>query len=344
VLCLSLPASAEAKVPRVFFGAEADPVSAPMSSSDFARMRSAKLGTLRVAFNWAKVEPVQGGPRDWSFYDDLVTKAARARVSIMAVLVGSPAWAATDQAYAPTTAAGHAAFRGFVGAAVRRYGHGGRFWRTHRKLPRRPLSAYQVWNEPNYPPHWGDGPSNAAAYGAFLKETSGVIRRYDRKARIATGGLLANSTRGQPGYQYLSDLYKVPGVKKAFDAVAVHPYAENTRGVEGELSRIRAVMRNNGDSRTSVWISELGWATGGNNPYFSHTPAQQAALLTSTFRYVARHRKSFHVSRLVWFSWRDRTRADSQPLGWEYFCGLFDASNNPKPAWPAFRRFTRATR
>ena len=60
MLCLSLPASAEAKVPRVFFGAEADPVSAPMLAGDFARMRSAKLGTLRVAFNWAKVEPTQG--------------------------------------------------------------------------------------------------------------------------------------------------------------------------------------------------------------------------------------------------------------------------------------------
>ncbi len=102
--------------------------------------------------------------------------------------------------------------------------------------------------------------------------------------------------------------------------------------MEGELSRIRSVMRRNGDGRTSVWISELGWATGGGNPYFSHTPAQQAALLKSAFRFVARNRKRFHVSRLVWFSWRDRTRNDSQPLGWEYYCGLFDTSSNPKPA------------
>ncbi len=228
-----------------------------------------------------------------------------------------------------------------MGDVVKRYGHGGRFWRTHRKLPRKPVSAYQVWNEPNYPPHWGEGPSNAAAYGAFLKQQASVIRRYDRRAKIATGGLLASSTRGQPGYRYLADLYKVPGIKRAFDAVAVHPYAENARGVEGELSRIRSVMRSNGDGRTSVWISELGWATGGDNPYFTHTPAQQAALLKSTFRFVARNRKRYHVSRLVWFSWRDRT--GTPPLGWEFYCGLFDTSNNPKPAWSAFRRFTRAT-
>ena len=56
--------------------------------------------------------------------------------------------------------------------------------------------------------------------------------------------------------------------------MAVHPYAENARGVEGELSRIRCVMRRRGDGRTPVWISELGWATGGDSDYFSTTPAE----------------------------------------------------------------------
>ena len=84
----------------------------------------------------------------------------------------------------------------------------------------------------------------------------------------------------------------MPGDQAGFDAVAVHPYAENAAGVEGELSRIRSVMRSNGDARTPVWISELGWATGGGNPYFSHTPARQAARLKSAFRFVARNRSA----------------------------------------------------
>jgi hypothetical protein len=342
LLCLGLPASAEAKVPRVFFGAEADPVTAPMTAADFQRMRAAKLGTLRVDFLWSKVERTAGAPRDWSFYDQLVRRAARARVSIMAVLVGSPAFAAESEAYVPATAAGRAGFSRFVRDVVKRYGHGGSFWRLHRKIPRRPVSTYQIWNEPNYPPHWADGPPDAAAYGAFLKEQASVIRRYDRRATIGLGGLLASSTRGEAGYSYLAALYRIPGIKRAFDAVSVHPYAEDAAGVQGELTRIRAVMRSNGDARTPVWISELGWATGGGNPYFSTTPAGQAAKLKSAFRFVARNRARYRVSRLVWFSWRDRFGPASR--GWEFYCGLFDASGNPKPAWTAFRKFTRATR
>ncbi len=342
VLCLGLPASADAKVSRVFFGAEADPVTAPMAAADFQRMRSAKLGTLRVDFLWSKVEPTSGAPRDWSYYDQLVSRAARARVSIMAVLVGSPSFAADSEAYVPATAAGRAAFSRFVRDVVKRYGHGGRYWRLHKKLPRRPLSTYQIWNEPNYPPHWADGPPDAAAYGAFLKQQASVIRHYDRRATIGLGGLLASSTRGEAGYRYLAKLYRIPGIKRAFDAVAVHPYAENAAGVEGELTRIRSVMRSHGDARTPVWISELGWATGGGNPFFSTTPAGQAARLKSAFRFVARNRARYRVSRLVWFSWRDRVGPVSR--GWEFYCGLFDTSGNPKPAWTTFRKFTRATK
>jgi hypothetical protein len=48
------------------------------------------------------------------------------------------------------------------------------------------------------------------------------------------------------------------------------------------------------------------------------------------------------VSKLVWFSWRDRVGPSDR--GWEFYCGLFRLNGEPKPAWAAFRRFTRATR
>jgi hypothetical protein len=345
-LALSTAGSAEAKVPRPFFGVEADPVigpvPVPMSQADFHRMRSARLGTLRLDFNWAVIEPTAGAPRDWSYYDKVVGRAARAQVGILAVLVGSPQFAAESSAYAPMTPAGQASFKRFVGDVVRRYGHGGSFWRAHPRLPRRPIPAYQVWNEPNYPPHWSDQvPSSAPAYASLLKLIGGEIRRNDRRARIGLGGLLASSTRGPAGYRYLADLYRVKGIKRYFDAVAIHPYAEGAGGVEGELSRIRPVMRRYGDARTPVWISELGWATGGGNPYFSTTPAGQAARLRAAFRVVLRSRARYHVTKLIWFSWRDRVGPAAR--GWEFYCGLFGVNGQAKPAWTAFRRFTRAT-
>ena len=125
-------------MPRAFFGAEGDPVSAagePTSQADFNRMRSARLGTLRINFNWGAVEPTPGAPRDWSYYDTMVERAARARVGILAVLVGQPAVGGRRErlraAHAPPA---RAAFKRFVRDVVRRYGRGGSFWRTH---PRR---------------------------------------------------------------------------------------------------------------------------------------------------------------------------------------------------------------
>jgi len=334
--------TAEAKVPRVFFGAEANPSNVePLTDADFARARSARLGTMRLTFNWAAIEPTAGAPRDWSYYDGVLSQAARARLSIMAVLVGSPSFAASDGAYAPATPAGREAYRVFVRDVVQRYGRGGTFWEENRELPRKPVTAYQVWNEPNYPPHWGEGASVAAEYAALLRPVARTIRRNDRKATIATAGLLASSTRGPTGYRYLRALYRVPGIKRYFDTVSIHPYAEDARGVEGELMRIRQVMNRAGDRRSAIWITELGWSTGGANEYFTKTPARQASLLRSSFRLVVKTRKRYRVSRLIWFSWRDRPPSADQ--GWEFYCGLFDITGQPKPAWTAFRRFTRAT-
>ena len=132
------------------------------------------------------------------------------------------------------------------------------------------------------------------------------------------------------------------GIRRYFDAVAIHPYSEDARGVQGELSRIRRVMRRRGDGRTPIWISELGWATGGGSEFFSTTPAGQAKRLGAAFRFVVRNRSRYGVSRLIWFSWRDRVGPTTR--GWEFYCGLFRLNGQPKPAWATFRRFTRATR
>ena len=110
----------------------------------------------------------------------------------------------------------------------------------------------------------------------------------------------------------------------------------------GALTRIREVWRRPGDGRTPVWISELGWATGGGPSYFLTSPAEQAARLTSSFRWVARNRSRFRVAKLIWFSWSDRPGRAGR--GWEFYCGLFRIDGTPKPAWTAFRKFTRATR
>ena len=87
-------------------------------------------------------------------------------------------------------------------------------------------------------------------------------------------------------------------------------------------------MRRRGDGRTPVWISELGWATGGGSPYFSTTPAGQAKRLGSAFRFVVRNRNRYRreQARLVQLA---RPRGPSS-RGWEFYCGLFRLNGQPE--------------
>lgn len=341
ILMLAWALPAEAKVPRRFFGVEAQP-SFPgdrpaMSGADFKRMRSARVGSLRVNFHWGSVgqHPAR---YDWRYHDSMVKGAAKARVQLLAVLVGT---ASLEVGGRPAfeTRSGRASFQRFIRHVLDRYGVKGSFWRRHRRLPYMPVRHFQVWNEPNYGPAWYDEP-NARQYAAVLKLAAREIRRHDRRAVIATAGILAASSEGPLGSEYLEDLYaSTPGIARYFDIVAIHPYAVDQRGVEGELIRIRRVMRLNADERARIWITELGWGTGGGNQYLSTTPAGQASRMRGAFELLLRKRRRYHVDKAIWYSWRDRPQFDTD--GWNLHCGLFTLTRQAKPAWSMFQSFSR---
>jgi len=49
-------------------------------------------------------------------------------------------------------------FGRFAATLVRRYyGPNASFWRNHPSLPRRPLRAWQIWNEPHIKAYWPTG-------------------------------------------------------------------------------------------------------------------------------------------------------------------------------------------
>lgn len=62
-------------------------------------------------------------------------------------------------------------------------------------------------------------------------------------------------------------------------------------------------------------------------------------MLQKSFRLIVHHRRAWHVKRLIWFDFRDPAGR-----GGCSFCssaGLIKHSGKPKPAWRAFKRFTR---
>src|SRR5258707_816180 len=100
--------------------------------------------------------------------------------------VGALALSGLALAASVLCAAGTAAASGRLPA--RRYGPSGSFWAQNPQLPRHPITAWQIWNEPNLPVYWRPRPS-AAAYVQMLRLASQRIKAVDPSAEIVTAGL-----------------------------------------------------------------------------------------------------------------------------------------------------------
>ncbi len=333
MLACGAPAMAAAgPTGREFFGMQT--LTFPLSASEAAVIGRGGAGTLRVSFP-GTLGPAQDS-LTWAPFDELMATAARARLRVLPVLLGIPG--SGPRINRPRTRAQRTAWGRSVAAIARRYGRGGTFWADRRELRPSPLTAYQVWNEPNLPAYWRPA-TDAAGYVRLVALTRARLRAVDPKATIVLAGL-PESRLGAPMLDYVRAIYAVPGSRKHFDVVALNPYSGDAGGVLTALNRVRSYMDRRGDRRTPIWITELGWATSGLRSPFTTDRAGQAALITQTFRALLAARGRLRLQRLIYFSLQDRSYGDAERPTWGARTGLFDRAGAPKPAWRAFVSIT----
>ncbi len=329
------PAPASARgVPRAFFGIVPQ---GALAAPDFDRMRGV-VGTLRIPVYWYAVEP-RPGRYDFAALDATVGAAAERGIRVLPFVYGSPAWATGGEARPPLAGAGRRAWTRFLGRLVRRYGPGGGFWRGRAR--RAPIRRWQIWNEPNFLLFWRPRPS-PRGYARLLRASARAIRHADPGATIVAAGV-APVEAGITPWAFLRRLYRVPGVRRDFDVVALHPYSPKVGWVKLQIRFVRAEMARAGDRRTPLQLTELGVASGGAFPNpFDKGPEGQAAFLRRVVRLVLRNRRRWRIAGLDWFTWRDAPAADPHCVFCQYG-GLFDGSGAAKPAWEALRQAVGAT-
>ncbi len=331
------PRPAEARVPASFFGIQSWSNPSPAA---FKRLAAARIGTYRFNLLWSVVE-YRKGARNWEPPDAVVANAAVARVTVLPVILSSPRFAAKRYQYPPRSKKALRSYTAFVRDAVRRYGRLGTFWRDHPELPYRPVKFWQVWNEPNFPAYWYKRPS-AKQYVRFLKLTRKTLKRQDRGAKIVLAGIpdtrVKRSVRMIP---FLQRIYRARG-RKAFDVMAVHPYAKRPRDVITAVRKARAVMRRYRDSRKQIWVTEIGWATAGkvsrHTRPFKTSKKGQASRLKQSFRALLKVRRRYRVGMGVWFALSDRARYRGERDWWAIHTGLFDRRGRAKLAWKALAK------
>jgi polysaccharide biosynthesis protein PslG len=297
----------------VFFG------DASYRRQALAAQHDAGVQLIRQPFGWA----------DWARepqrFDDFVGAAASAGIRVLPVLVGPDPGAGADGGMKPP--AQPARFAGWAALLVQRYGPDGSFWKDHPDTRKLPITSWQVWNEPNITAWWAPKP-DPAAYADLLRQTARAIHKVDPKAEIVAAGL-PTSHLGTPAPQFLSAVVKAGA---PFDTAAVHPYAATPDAVAKRVQEIQRVA-----AGKKVWVTEVGWGTGGKPGPLTVTPGRQAAYVKET---IARMR-ALGVRGVVIFQWRDPKPFAGRREIWPYYAGLHDAAGQPKPSLAAFSEAAR---
>lgn len=232
---------------------------------------------LRQEFPWADIEiagkgdfsDCRNGPciSAWDKYDQIVDLAEQYGLEFLVRLSSPPAWSRADGdargAFAPPD--DPADFADFAAAVAERY--------------RGRLRYFQIWNEPNIYPEWGDQPADPEAYTRLLCVTYERLKAANPDVVIVAAplaptnplGLVNPATRAAAelnDFVYLERMYRA-GAKRCFDVMSVQGYGlgsgptdRRMRPLHFNYARnlfIRDLMVANGDAHKAIWIAEMNW-------------------------------------------------------------------------------------
>jgi hypothetical protein len=305
---------------------------------------------IRQEFPWEDIEISAKGDfwdhqwnrSAWDKYDRIVALAEQYDLQIIARLDNPPAWSravgnAPGWSMAPPD--DYADFGDFVYAVVSRY--------------RGRIRYYQIWNEPNIFPEWGDQPADPEGYVELLKIAYRRAKEADPDCVIVAAGLAQTTENTPPEFGprnvsdliYLERMYQA-GVQGHFDIMGAMvyglwsgPYDRRASPDRTNFSRaqlIREIMVRWGDGDKPVWATEVGWNA--LPPDFDAFPNfgrvtldQQAAYAVEAYQRAAREWPWMGVMN-YWFFRRPSDAEQDQT--WYYF-RMVEPDFTPLPAYAA---------
>jgi polysaccharide biosynthesis protein PslG len=307
---------------------------------------------IRQEFPWESIEqPAKGQFWDtkfnhstWDKYDLIVNLAQQYGLQIIARLDTPPAWTRHDGdkrgSFAPPD--NFDDYGDFVSSVVSRY--------------RGRIKYYQLWNEPNIYPEWGDQPVSAADYVRLLKIGDTRAKGADPNAVVISAGLAPTkemTSRNLSDLVFLQQMYN-DGARGYFDILAVQDYGlfwgpgnrllMTDRPNFSRPLLIRDIMVKNGDVATPIWAMEIGWdalpASFSDTPYGRVTDEQQARYTVQAYQ-RAQQEWPWMGAMMYWFFKRADDHEKSQPF---YYFRMFDPDFTPHPVYAALKDYIPTAR
>lgn len=283
----------------------------------------------------------------WDKYDQIVALAESYDLGIIARLSNPPAWSRAGGdavgAYAPPD--DFEDYGDFVETTARRY--------------RGRIRYYQLWNEPNIYPEWGNQPVDPVAYTRLLCSAYARIKAADPDAVVISGALAPTDQLGTlrpDGGNNLMDVVFLQrmydaGAQGCFDVMALNDYMlwsgpsdRRLRPHVINFSRplwIRDVMVANGDAGKPIWLTEMNSNTvpeGLPTNFGRVTEEQQARYAVQAFERIQREWPWVGMVN-VWFFKRPGDQERDQ--SWYYF-RLVEPDFTPLPVYMALKDYLTA--
>ncbi len=314
---------------------------------------------LRQEFPWSDIEIAAKGDFNdcrnfdpcisaWDKYDHIVALAEQYDLTIMVRLSSPPAWSRADGeargGFAPPD--DFTDFADFAEAVAVRY--------------RGRLRYYQIWNEPNIYPEWGDQPADPEAYTRLLCEAYARLKLVDEGSVVIAAPLaptnplgLINGGSNQAAelndFVYLQRMYQA-GAGACFDVMSVQGYGlgsgptdRRLRPLQFNYARnlfIRDLMVKNGDAHKAIWIAEMNWNAAPEpieTPFGRVTEAQQARYVPLAYQRAQAEWPWVGVNAFWFFK---RATDSERDQAWYYF-RMAEPDFTRLPVYEAVYAYTR---
>jgi hypothetical protein len=307
---------------------------------------------IRQPFPWYDVEiQGKGDFRDcrngdcidaWGKYDNIVDLAGQHGMQIIARIDSPPGWARSGPGdFAPPARVED--FADFAAALAQRY--------------RGRIRFYQIWNEPNNYPEWGEQPVDPEAFTRLLCAAYQRIKQVDPDAAILAPALTPTISldpgpgpgTGLSDFIYLQRMYYA-GAGRCFDIMSAQGYGLFSGPTDrrlrprvinfGRAQYIRDILVANGDASKPIWISEMNWnavpESVADKRFGQVTLEQQARYLPLAYERIRREWPWVGVVNTWYLKDADDHEKD-QP---KYYFRLLDPDFTPLPVYESIKDYT----
>ena len=251
-------------------------VEGPKIDAMLGMIREAGFRWLRQEFPWEDLEADGRGSFDdlsedtdgdgvidrvagWAKYDRIVELSEKHGLNLLVRLSNPPRWSRADPNagdFGPPDDLGD--YVNYAVAVAERY--------------RGRLRHYQIWNEPNIYPEWGNDFVDPARYAELLCRTHDALKQVDPEIVVHSAAIAPTvSLDGFFGFSdliFLQELYDL-GAGDCFDVLSAQGYGlfsgptdQRLRATSVNIARhifYRDIMVRNGDAHKSIWLSEAAW-------------------------------------------------------------------------------------